>query len=286
MAAGALAGRSALAAAPTGNDLVHATLLADVDSVKPGKPFTLGVLLKITPGWHIYWKNPGDSGLPTRVKWNLREGFSAGELKFPIPTHFELPGDIAGYGYHDEVLLTATITPPNSLETGKKLTLGADVAWLVCEKVCLPGKATAMIELPVGAEAKPANKDVFEKWTARLPIKIGGVSPQDSPQEMQRVVDLGLSEFGGLNREGLGKPLAAYVTWLKAPKKVEWFPVPPKESSVENASTKTDTTRSTFTFDLTPFPKEANSMDMLVVYTDQNGKERGAEFTVLLPPTH
>src|SRR5205814_10225203 len=124
-----------------------ATLLADVDSVKAGKPFTLGVLLKIKPGWHVYWKNPGDSGLPTRVTWTMPEGFTAGELRFPIPTRFDQPGDIIGYGYHDELHLTATVTPPKNLDAGKPLTFGADVAWLVCEKVCLPGKASVSVEL-------------------------------------------------------------------------------------------------------------------------------------------
>src|SRR5438067_6037154 len=93
----ALAVRATMAAPP--KELVTATLLADVDSVKAGKPFTLGVLLKIKPGWHVYWKNPGDSGLPTRVTWKLPEGFTADELRFPIPTRFDQPGDIIGYGY-------------------------------------------------------------------------------------------------------------------------------------------------------------------------------------------
>src|SRR5436309_1360323 len=119
-----LMGRAAVGAPP--KDLVTAALLADVDSVKAGKPFTLGVLLKIKPGWHVYWKNPGDSGLPTRVTWKLPEGFTADELRFPIPTRFDPPGDIIGYGYHDELLLTATVTPTKNLDASKPLTFGAD----------------------------------------------------------------------------------------------------------------------------------------------------------------
>src|SRR5438874_13838035 len=92
---------SAAVAAPP-KDLVQATLLADVDSVKPGKPFTLGVLLKIKPGWHVYWTNPGDSGAPTRVKWNLPEGWKAAELQYPIPRRIELPGGVVNYGYEDQ----------------------------------------------------------------------------------------------------------------------------------------------------------------------------------------
>src|SRR5690242_77174 len=104
---------NAWAAVPSGDDLVKATLLADVKSVKPGQPFTLAVLLKLEPGWHVYWKNPGESGMATSVTWKLPQGFKAGELNFPIPKQFGNSGDVIGYGYEDEVLLTATITPPN-----------------------------------------------------------------------------------------------------------------------------------------------------------------------------
>src|SRR5207247_9661072 len=96
MAVALLATRPAAGAVP--RDLVQATLLADVDSVKPGKPFNLGVLLKIKPGWHVYWKNPGDSGLATRVALKLPEGFKGGEPKFPIPVRFDRPGDVVAFG--------------------------------------------------------------------------------------------------------------------------------------------------------------------------------------------
>src|SRR2546421_9017143 len=96
-------------------DLVKAELLADVKTVQAGTPFTVGVMLKIKPDWHIYWIYPGDAGLPTRVKFNLPDGFKTGELKFPLPVRFDQPGGIVGYGYRDEVMLTATITPPADL---------------------------------------------------------------------------------------------------------------------------------------------------------------------------
>src|ERR671912_2099998 len=86
-----------VAAAPVPKDLVKAELLADVASVKPGEEFTLGVLLKIKPKWHIYWKYPGDAGLPTTVKWKLPDASAASpqpELRFPLPVRFDQPGDV------------------------------------------------------------------------------------------------------------------------------------------------------------------------------------------------
>src|SRR5687768_7216726 len=64
-------------------DLVKAELVTEVASVKPGEPFSAGVLLKMKPHWHVYWKNPGDSGMATGVQWRLPEGFVAGPLAFP-----------------------------------------------------------------------------------------------------------------------------------------------------------------------------------------------------------
>src|SRR2546421_10505162 len=112
----------ALRAAPPA-DLVKAELLADVDAVKPGQPFRAGVLLKLKPGWHVYWKNPGDSGSPTRVKWNLPEGWKTGELEYPIPQRIELPGSIINYGYEDEVMLLASVTPAKDLKIGSTVEL-------------------------------------------------------------------------------------------------------------------------------------------------------------------
>src|ERR1700722_18633836 len=80
---------------------VKAELLADVSAIQPGKPFWLGVRLMIDPSWHVYWKNPGDSGLPTRVKLTVPDGFTAGAIQFPTPNRFQQPGNIIAFGYED-----------------------------------------------------------------------------------------------------------------------------------------------------------------------------------------
>src|SRR3954453_11561502 len=95
-----------------GRQLVKAELLANTTAVVPGKPFTAGLLLHMVPGWHTYWKFPGDAGIPTEIKWNLPRGWKAGEIQWPTPLKLEEPGDIRIYGYHDEVLLMQQIPPP------------------------------------------------------------------------------------------------------------------------------------------------------------------------------
>lgn len=147
----------------------NARLLAAVSAVKPGEPFVVGIMLKMEPGWHVYWVNPGDSGQPPVVKWALPNGFAVTDLEFPVPTRLNEPGGLVAYGYHDEVLLTARVLPPADLKVGSKIQFRADVSWLVCEKICLPGEAKLSIELPVAESATPANTALFQRWQVRLP---------------------------------------------------------------------------------------------------------------------
>ena len=151
-----------------GRELVQARLLADVTAVVPGKPFTAGLLLRMVPNWHTYWKFPGDAGLPTEITWKLPDGWKAGEIRWPIPLKLDEPGGIQIYGYHDEVLLLQEITPPASLKDSN-VQLAAEATWLVCEKICIPGSAKLQLELPVAAQNTAANEDLFSRYRRSLP---------------------------------------------------------------------------------------------------------------------
>src|SRR5690242_1748711 len=130
-----------------GKELVHASLVADTSAIVAGKPFNVGLLLRMAPGWHTYWKFSGDAGLPTEIKWNLPAGWKVGEIQWPIPFKTNDPGDIQTYGYQDEVLLIQEITPPANVGTSA-VKLSAQADWLVCEQICIPGNATVELELP------------------------------------------------------------------------------------------------------------------------------------------
>jgi thiol:disulfide interchange protein/DsbC/DsbD-like thiol-disulfide interchange protein len=156
-----------------GKQLVKAELLADTNAVVPGKPFTAGLLLRMAPGWHTYWKFPGDAGIPTEVKWKLPPGWKVGEIQWPIPLKLSEPGDIQIYGYHDEVLLMQEITPPASI-SDSSITLPADANWLVCEKICIPGNASVQVALPVSSERAPANSELFARFHRLLPQDMPG----------------------------------------------------------------------------------------------------------------
>jgi thiol:disulfide interchange protein len=151
-----------------GKQLVKAELLADTAAVVPSKPFTVGLLLQMAPGWHTYWKFSGDAGLPTEVKWKLPQGWKVGEIQWPIPLKTTDPGDIQTYGYQDEVLLMQEITPPASI-SDSTVKLVAEANWLVCEKICIPGNANLQLELPRSTTDVPANTEKFARYRRLLP---------------------------------------------------------------------------------------------------------------------
>ncbi|HEY5893477.1 MAG TPA: protein-disulfide reductase DsbD domain-containing protein [Chthoniobacterales bacterium] len=151
-----------------GKVLVTPKLVADTAAVEAGKPFRIGLLLKMAPGWHTYWKFPGDSGTPTRIQWTLPAGFTIGELQWPVPSKHTDLGDIDTYVYHDEVLLFATVTPPKELPAGP-LKFRAKADWLVCEQLCVPGKSELNLELLVGAAGSGPDSPTFESFAKQIP---------------------------------------------------------------------------------------------------------------------
>lgn len=140
------------------------SLLPSVEAVVPGQPFDVAIRFHLESGWHIYWQNSGDAGLPPSIRWTLPEGFTAGELQFPVPKRHVSPGDIVTNVIGGEPVLVVKVTPPAALEAGT-VKLVAAVGYLVCEKACLREDATLSLDLPVQAagSAKPANTEVFER---------------------------------------------------------------------------------------------------------------------------
>ena len=155
-------------AKPKAPELVTADLLADTSAVASGKPFTVGLRLRMAPEWHTYWQYSGDAGLPTKITWTLPAGFQAGPIQWPLPDKIVSPGDIINYGYSHEVMLLVVITPPANLPPGD-VALHAKADWLVCRESCIPGSKELALTLPTGGEPQAANTEVFAKVRALLP---------------------------------------------------------------------------------------------------------------------
>ncbi|MDR0250655.1 MAG: thioredoxin family protein [Burkholderiales bacterium] len=127
---------------------VKATLFSNIENVVPGTTFTVALRLNIAPGWHTYWKNPGDTGLPTTIAWALPEGVTAGTLQWPAP-HAQQIGPFIDYGFEHEVLLLTEFKAAESITSPSLLEIKARAEWLMCKEVCIPDGADLVLTLPV-----------------------------------------------------------------------------------------------------------------------------------------
>lgn len=150
-------------------DLVRSSLVAEPAAVAGAQPFTLAVRMEVKPGWHVYWRNPGDSGLPPEVTWTLPAGFNAGALRWPAPERIPI-ATLMNYGYEGEVTLLVPVTPPPSLDPADPVRITAKLTYLVCETECVPGSADLALTLPVGEpRPDPDNAALFVRARAALP---------------------------------------------------------------------------------------------------------------------
>lgn len=134
---------------PVDAEQTIAELVADVAAVRPGQTFDVALRLELAPHWHVYWKNPGDTGLAPKVEWELPEGVKVGELEFAAPEKIITPPDFVSYGYDGEVFFLARVTVAKSVEPSQTIALNAKASWLACENMCIPGNANLALKLPV-----------------------------------------------------------------------------------------------------------------------------------------
>src|ERR1035437_4137449 len=155
---------------------VQASLVAAEASLQPGKPFTVALRFLHEPHWHTYWLNPG-TGLPTSLTWTLPPGFKAGEIQWPAPVVLkDHTGTVIGNGYEGELFLPVTITPPADLKPGTTVELTAAAEWLMCEEICVPGKATVKLSLPISADAPQPDA----MWGEKVRATVAGLPRADS----------------------------------------------------------------------------------------------------------
>jgi thiol:disulfide interchange protein DsbD len=157
---------------------VDAELIAATDAIVPGQALTVGLKLKHEHEWHTYWQVPGDSGLPTRIDWQLPAGFTAGPIDWPHPKRLPA-GPLVNFGYEGETLLLTTIRVPSDLAVGTTVTLSGKAEWLECKDVCIPGGSDITLTLPVKAAAGPsAAAGLFDTARARVPQVLAGFAGQ------------------------------------------------------------------------------------------------------------
>jgi thiol:disulfide interchange protein DsbD len=149
----------------------EARLVSDVASIRAGVPFTVGFHVTLDEGWHTYWHNAGDAGNGLIAEWSLPSGFVADSFAYPIPERIPYP-PLVNYGYNDEVVFLATITPPADLGAGRSVRLTVSADFLVCEKICIPAQAERSLDLPV-RDAPPlpsGDSALVVRYADRLPV--------------------------------------------------------------------------------------------------------------------
>ncbi|MGL6111079.1 MAG: protein-disulfide reductase DsbD family protein, partial [Rubrivivax sp.] len=158
-------------------DHVTAELVAERSAVQPGQSLQIGLRLQHIPQWHTYWRNPGDSGLPTTITWELPAGSRVGEIEWPAPKRLAI-GPLVNYGYEGELLLPMSFTAPTDARPGQELRLRANANWLVCHDVCIPESATLELRLPVVAAGTTAGSTAwsaaFERAAAARAVPLQG----------------------------------------------------------------------------------------------------------------
>jgi len=204
------AGGEAAAVSPEPPAIV-AELVADQAALPPGGTMHLGVLLKVPAPWHIYWRNPGDSGLPTTIQIEAAS-LSAGGIHFPIPEQFTQPGDLVGYGYSGDTLFVVPVAAPADWTKGSE-GVTVNVRWLACSNICVPGRATLTGSVSAGTGGPSPHGHLFAEWESRFPRETPppfaaqvGVRPAgDSTTSIRIEADV---------------PAGARL--------LSWFPLPPK----------------------------------------------------------
>ena len=258
-----------------GQNAVQPSILSDVSTIVPGQPFNLGVQFFIKEPWHIYWKYPGPAGLPTRISLEVPPGYKVGETGWPIPGRFTQPGDIPGYGYEQEVLFVIPVEPPGALAYGKVETITADVRWLACSDVCVPGKARLTLRLPISAQAGADNESLFAHWKARLP-------------ERPEIHALPFSVDGSMAvlSVGVSRRVALTLEWPEPPRVRNWFPLPGAGMIVSDPKLETrgNLVNLNFNGELTHLRKSESPVELglLIEYEDSSGRIRGVETSIVL----
>ena len=230
-------GLPSLGGLPLTANHTQAKLILSADAARPGDTIWAGVDLKMEPGWHTYWKNPGSAGLATKIEWQLPPGVTAGEIQWPLPEKFP-PVEVTTYGYSNEVVLLVPLTFASNLTIGP-LDLKANVSWLECKDVCIPANQEAEAKLSIGNETKTtADASTIKSWKSKIPQtntnnfkSLGAWWEKPASDDIRPLI--------------IGMPLPADVYWNIKYDSVDFFPDASDQFEVQ-ATTETMTAYSPF----------------------------------------
>ena len=148
----------------------RSTLSAETTAFAPGETIWFVFQQVLEENWHVYWRNPGDSGLPLEFRWTLPEGFTAGDIVYPSPERIPV-GPFVNYGHHGAPVFMAPITAPADLAVGAAVPINLSATWLICEEICVPEDGAFSLNVPTAATAAndPSVKAIADAFRAAAP---------------------------------------------------------------------------------------------------------------------
>lgn len=164
-----------------GNAITPALVISG--TAVPGGRTELAIAMRVKPGWHGYWLNPGDAGLPMSVEWQLPKGWSVGPLRYPVP-HRLLVSGIVNYVYEADYAVLTTITVPAGATGSHRI--AAQMRWLACtDKICVPEKGEAETIVTVGSAGRADPR--FDGWRRALPQPLASNAAFQSTGDIYRI---------------------------------------------------------------------------------------------------
>ena len=244
---------------------VHARLVGEDKAIAPGGTITVALEEKIAPGWHTYWKNPGDAGAPSDILWTLPPGWKAGAIQWPRPKRLPV-GPLMDYGYEGTPWLLTTLTAP--ADAKRPVTLNAHATWLVCQQICVPEDATLTLNLQVGSQTpNPAVAKDFAAARALLPV----ASPWKLTYALGNTLDI---------------YVAAPALAAAHPKSADFFPA--TSGIIKNAAPQlVGYAKDGLVLRLTPGANVKGPLQGLVVLTSTDGSTQALDVSVpqgVVPP--
>ncbi len=160
---------------PVQTDNAEVELISEQKNILPGQTFWIGIRMDMRDGWYVYYRNPGDSGMPMMVNWLHEKEFNIGEIQWPTPLWIDVSGGLTSYGYYDNILFMMEATAPSDLQPDDEVTLMAEADWLICEDICIPEYADIELTLTVAEDEVEYNEQwlpLFAETREKLPVTL------------------------------------------------------------------------------------------------------------------